>query len=356
MALLLLACVLLAPAVAQAHQQGRSYCTVRTAAGGLDVSVETAAEHLVPVIALSSRTPSDTELRAAEPRLMQALEDRVTAWTPDGPCRFEPEHIELQSREGTRTVVAHVRFRCPPGPVTLRNTFRMDVEPSSEVVCAIDSRAWVFRLGLEERDVGTPPRIGEVISSFLGLGAVHVFGGPDHVLFVLALLIAAARAGATESGWRVLRHTALVATGFTLGHSLTLGLAALDIVRVDSRLTESAIALSVIVVAVENALVARPRYRLATATVFGLVHGFGFATVLADTELPRRGQLWALLGFNLGIELAQLALVLVLLPLLLLLARRTSYERYVTRPTSVLIALVGSAWLIDRVFALELGI
>ncbi len=339
-----------------AHQQGRSFCTVHTVPGGLQLSLETATEHLVPVIALSSQKPSDEELSSAEPRLMQALEDSVQGRTPEGPCRFEPGGMELRDRDGVRTVDASFTLLCPPGPVTLRNTFRLDVDPRSEVLCAIDGAAWVFRVGLEERDVGTPPGLGEVVKSFIGLGAIHVFGGPDHVLFVLALLIAAAKLAREETTRAGIRRMALVVTGFTVGHSVTLLLAGLDVVRVDSRLTESLIALSIIVVGVENAITAVPRHRLLTALAFGLVHGFGFASVLAETELPRRGQTFALVGFNVGIELAQLAIVLVAFPLFAGLSRRTHYDKFVVRPSSAILVLVGAVWLVDRAFALELGV
>jgi hypothetical protein len=124
-------------------------------------------------------------------------------------------------------------------------------------------------------------------------------------------------------------------------------------VRLDSRLTESVIALSIVVVGVENIVRSEVRWRMLTATLFGLVHGFGFATVLAETELPRRGAVWALLAFNLGIELAQLLIVLVLFPPLALAARRSWFRSGVLIPVSATVALLASLWFVKRAGQLE---
>jgi hypothetical protein len=339
--------VALAASPAQAHQQGRSYCSVTTVPGGLDVTVETSFEHLVPVLGLASPQPSDADVLAARERLAQQLEDRVQARTAEGPCRVASDPPLLATRENTRVAEVTLHYQCPPGPVTLRNTWRFDVDPNGEVVCAIDGAAWVFRAGIEEADLGAPPTLGQVLRSFVGSGALHVFGGIDHVLFIVALLVAAASAR-QKSLVAGLKATAAVVTGFTLGHSVTLIGAGLDWVRLDSRLTESVIALSIVVVGVENIVRSEVRWRMLTATLFGLVHGFGFATVLAETELPRRGAVWALLAFNLGIEAAQLLIVLLLFPPLALAARKSWFRSGVLIPVSATVAVLASVWFVKR--------
>jgi hypothetical protein len=340
-------CLALTTFVAEAHQQGRSYCSVTTVTGGVDVTVETSFEHLVPVLGLSSAQPTDDEVLAARERLAQQLEDRVQARTAAGPCSVTSDPPLLATRENTRVAEVALHYQCPPGPVTLRNTWRFDVDPKSEVVCAVDGAGWVFRVGIEEADLGAPPTLGQVLRSFVVSGAFHVFGGIDHVLFIVALLVAAA-AARQKSLTAGLKATAAVVTGFTLGHSVTLIGAGLDWVRLDSRLTESVIALSIVVVGIENIVRSEVRWRMITATLFGLVHGFGFATVLAETELPRRGAVWALLAFNLGIELAQLAIVLVLFPPLALAARRSWFRSGVLIPISATVAVLASLWFIKR--------
>lgn len=355
-ALLLALCLIAlvgAATPARAHALARSYCTVRTVVGGLDVTIETAAHLLRQPLGLGERTPSDAELIAARERLVQQLIDRVQPRTAAGPCRASAETPELVMRDGERAVRTELHFQCPAGPVTLRNTWRLDVDPGSETVCAVDGSAWVFRLGIDELEVGSPPTLGETLKSFVGLGAVHVFGGIDHMLFVVALLLAAAL-GAGESGIRAgLIAVAGVVTGFTLGHSITLILAGLDVVRVDARITESVIALSIVVVAVENIAAREIRWRFWTASVFGLVHGFGFAYVLAETELPRRGTTLALVAFNVGIELAQLAIVVVLYPALAWSARKSWYRRAVLIPLSAAIATLSAIWFVKRAFDIE---
>ena len=348
---LLLFGLLLAP-TARAHEQGRSYCSVHSVPGGLDLTLETAAEHLGPVLGLASPEPSETELKNASGRLLQTLEDRVQARTPAGACRVEIDEPKLVTREARRQVEATLHFHCPAGPVTLSNAFRLDVDPASEIVCAIDGAAWVFRRGAEQVDVGTPPTLGETLGSFVRSGALHVLGGIDHVLFVVVLLLAAASARADGLG-AGLRAMVGVVTGFTLGHSITLIAAGLGVIRLEPRLTESVIALSIVYVGVENIARQQVHARALTASLFGLVHGFGFASVLAETELPRRGAVWALLAFNVGIELAQLAIVIVLFPLLTLLARRGFYRSGILVPGSASVALLATLWFVKRAAGLE---
>jgi HupE/UreJ protein len=355
-ALIFAACTALAALLfaggAAAHQQGQSYCNVTTVVGGIDVTVETSFEHLVPVLGLGSLKPQDSEILAARDRLAQQLEDHVQARTPAGPCQVASDAPILDTREGVRVAEVTLHYQCPPGPVTLRNTWRFDVDPSSETVCAIDGAAWVFRVGIEEADLGAPPTLGQVMGSFVGSGMLHVFGGIDHVLFIVALLVAAASAR-QESLAAGLKATAAVVTGFTLGHSVTLIGAGLDLVRLPPRLTESVIALSIVVVGVENIARKEIRWRMLTATLFGLVHGFGFATVLAETELPRRGAVWALLAFNLGIEAAQLTIVALLFPPLALAARRSWFRGGMLIPVSATVAVLASLWFVKRAAHVE---
>ena len=339
---------------ARAHTAQRSYCTVRSVVGGLEVEMESAAHLLQQPLGLGTRTPSDAELLEARERLVQQLVDRIQARTSSGRCRVTADEPRLITRDGERAVATVLHFFCPPGPVTLRNTWRLDVEPTSEVVCAVDGAAWVFRAGTEELDVGAPPTLAGTLKAFVGLGAVHVVGGIDHVLFVVLLVVAAALASGEHDLRRGLWAVAGVVTGFTLGHSVTLIAAGLDWLRADARITESVIALSIVVVGIENVLAKQFRWRFWTALVFGLVHGFGFASVLAETELPRRGAVWALLAFNLGIELAQLAIVAVVFPPLALAARKSWYRRALLVPVSIAVAAVASLWFVKRAAGLEL--
>jgi len=143
-----------------------------------------------------------------------------------------------------------------------------------------------------------------------------------------------------------------VVTAFTLAHSITLTLASLQVLSLPSRWVESAIALSVVVAALNNIFPIFRGHRPLAAFAFGLIHGFGFASVLADLGLPQGSLALSLAGFNVGVELGQLAIVAVFLPLAFL-SRKTWFYRQVMTTGSALIALVAAVWLVERVFDLK---
>ena len=143
-------------------------------------------------------------------------------------------------------------------------------------------------------------------------------------------------------------------TAFTVAHSITLSLATLGWISLPSRWVESAIAASVVLAALNNVWPVFHGRRWIVAFGFGLIHGFGFASVLADLGLPQGALALALLGFNVGVELGQLAIVAAFLPLAYLLRRSAFYQRAVMRAGSLLIAALAAAWLVERVFDLKL--
>jgi HupE/UreJ protein len=146
-----------------------------------------------------------------------------------------------------------------------------------------------------------------------------------------------------------------VVTAFTLSHSITLSLAALDVVGLPSRLVESGIALSVLLAALNNVRPVVTRRGWLLAFGFGLVHGFGFASVLADLGLPRGALALALAGFNVGVELGQLSVVLAVVPLIYVLRQARFYRPGVLVGGSAAIAVVAGVWFIGRALGLGLG-
>ena len=177
---------------------------------------------------------------------------------------------------------------------------------------------------------------------FLRLGLEHIWTGYDHLLFLLALLIVC----------RSYRSTLGVVTFFTLAHSLTLALATLDLVSIPPRFVEAAIAGSIVFVAAENLLRRgqEPRGRWALTFGFGLIHGFGFASVLRDLGVGGGNQAVALplFSFNLGVELGQIAVAAVALPLLLLLRRRDGFVAKGVPIISGVVFVAGLVWLVQR--------
>lgn len=183
--------------------------------------------------------------------------------------------------------------------------------------------------------------LGSGFAAFFVEGVAHILGGLDHVLFVIALVSVVATA--TE--------LAKVVTSFTLAHSLTLALGALDLVKVAPRLVEPLIAASIIYVALENVVRAQSRTRLAVTFGFGLVHGFGFSGVLRDLGLSNQRLVPALLGFNLGVEAGQLLIVAPLGPLVWWLRRRPDIYRRARIGTNAAVALVAAYWFVQRITA-----
>lgn len=191
---------------------------------------------------------------------------------------------------------------------------------------------------------------------WIQIGMQHIHGGPDHIAFVLALLLVVVlvRERATvrlREPRSTARATAILVSSFTLAHSLTLIAASLGWLTLPSKPVELLIAISIVYAAVENVFMPAARWRLAMTFVFGLVHGLGFAGALSEL-LPHNRVIAPLLLFNLGVELGQLLVVGVVLPPLWLLARRLGedkYQRRVIVPLSWLLALGGTIWVIQRI-------
>ncbi|MGW8394546.1 HupE/UreJ family protein [Pseudoduganella sp. HUAS MS19] len=180
---------------------------------------------------------------------------------------------------------------------------------------------------------------------YLRHGIWHIWTGYDHVLFLLSLLLPALLA----TSWRLASVDVLrVVTAFTLAHSVTLSLAALQLVALPGRLVESAIAGSVAIAALNNIWPLLRGRRWLAAFTFGLLHGFGFAGVLDDLGLPKGATAQALAAFNIGVELGQLAIVAVFLPLAHALRSTWVYKRLMVKAGSAGIAVLATVWLVER--------
>jgi len=175
---------------------------------------------------------------------------------------------------------------------------------------------------------------------FLVLGVEHILTGYDHVVFLLALLLAGG------AFW----NTAKIVTSFTLAHSITLGLAVLDVVRIPSSVVEPLIAVSIVYVGLENLLQGDLRWRWLLTFGFGLVHGFGFASVLRELGVGAAGVGVAvpLVSFNLGVEMGQVGIMLLALPLIWKLRSQPFFVMRCVPACSLLVTLVGGYWLLQR--------
>ena len=210
----------------------------------------------------------------------------------------------------------------------------------------------------QQFELTAPSRTRQFLA-FVSEGAWHIWTGFDHILFLLALLLPSVlRRG--PDGWRVVEHfrpalvTVLkIVTAFTVAHSTTLTLATLGIVRLPARLVESTIALSVIFAALNNIRPIFAERGWMVAFGFGLVHGFGFANALFDLGLAGGTLALTLVGFNLGVEAGQLAIVAVFVPPAFAWRNSWVYRELTFRFGSVAIVLLAATWMVERVFAIK---
>jgi hydrogenase/urease accessory protein HupE len=177
---------------------------------------------------------------------------------------------------------------------------------------------------------------------FFWEGVKHILEGYDHLAFLIALVTAAT----------MLRQVVVIVTAFTVAHSITLILAARGLVHLPARAVECAIAATIVYVAVENVTRQTPRHRWALTFVFGLIHGFGFANVLRELTLPQDAMVTSLLLFNVGVEAGQLAILAIVWPLLQALGR-AGWGKVVRLGVNGIAAVLGLAWLVDRLFTLR---
>jgi hydrogenase/urease accessory protein HupE len=182
------------------------------------------------------------------------------------------------------------------------------------------------------------------VSSFVLLGFEHILTGYDHILFLISLLLAS----------NSLKYLLKIVTAFTISHSVTLSLAVMNIVTLPSQLVESAIALSIIYIAIENLWKKQFNHRWALTFGFGLIHGLGFAGILREIQIPRGNLFTSLASFNLGVEIGQILVVIVCFFILQLIQRlvKQQWQLQLKRAASVGIIVMASIWLVERVFAI----
>ncbi len=191
-------------------------------------------------------------------------------------------------------------------------------------------------------------------AGFVTEGMRHILGGYDHVLFLLTLLLPAVMRR-TKTGWQpvdrlsqALLPVAMIVTAFTVAHSVTLALAGLKLLSLSSSFIEPAIAVTIVLAAIDNLTPIFRERRAVVTFLFGLIHGFGFAGVLGELDLPTAQFAWALFQFNLGIELGQLFIVAVAVSALFAFRRQRWYAGAVIRGGSVVAIVIGALWFIDR--------
>jgi hypothetical protein len=337
---------------ALAHNPMASWAVARMHDDRVELEVELSAESAWALLGGSPDVPPD--VGAELPRLKELAPSLYQVSAGGVELVANSAEVELREEDGvgfllvyTRPSGGTLRFeaaflrRLPRGhrtALTLKNAG--DKVLRTEVLTAAAS-------SLEAAGGGSTSSAAAGRASsfrgFLKLGVEHILTGYDHLLFLFGLLMACRR----------FSTAAKIVTCFTLAHSLTLALAALDVVSLPARVVEPLIAASIVLVAVEN-IVRRgePGWRWALTFGLGLVHGFGFAGALKEAGLGSSGAalLVPLFSFNLGVELGQAGVAAVLLPLLWKLRDLPAFERYGRNVVSAAIALAGAWWFVTRLF------
>ena len=361
-------------APAMAHKASDSYLVLDVKGQEVSGQWDIALRDIDFAIGLDAN--SDGEITWGE---VKARHAEIAAWAlgrltlqRGGDCSIKvAEHLVNTHTDGTYAVL-RLTGTCPSNTGALALNYRLlfDIDALHRGLLRLDldgvahSAVLAPDTGMLTIKAGETSRLAQ-FGQYLVEGVWHIWIGFDHILFLLALLLPAVlvssvlinkkrvwtgvstfRAALTEVLW--------VVTAFTIAHSITLTLAALQIISLPSRWVESAIAASVVLAAVNNLYPVVERRRWLVAFTFGLIHGFGFASVLTELGLPKDALVLSLLGFNLGVEIGQLAIVAVFLPVTYLLRNTALYRRGVFVGGSILTLLIALVWLAERVFNLKL--
>lgn len=361
----------------QAHKASDAYLQLDESDKGLAVRWDVALRDLDAALDLDTDEDGKltwAEVKAGWPSILSYASSRLKI---DG-CTLRPLRQALERRNDGAYAVMFLTADCAlPNPPVIRYSLFREVDPTHRGIAkvqragqeAIVSLLDPTHVAAAESSTATAGEGGSAASSpsavaavsshrtgwaFLREGIRHILTGYDHVLFLLCLLLPSVmRREAT--GWRPVERlsqavlpVAGIVSAFTVAHSITLALAATNVLSLSPRFIEPAIAVTIILAAIDNLRPVFPVRRVVVAFFFGLIHGFGFAGVLAELNLPTAQFAWALLEFNLGLELGQLMIVAAATTLLFLLRRRPQYRSWVIGGGSFAAIVIGVLWLIER--------
>jgi HupE / UreJ protein len=348
---------------AQAHKASDSYLQIDVSDLGLSVRWDIALRDLDVALDLDANEDGKLtwgEVKAAWPRIQTYAMSRLVI---DG-CALHVTRQALERRNDGAYAALFLASGCvlSKPPVITYSLFR-DVDPTHRGIAKVQRSGKLWALGVldptsaaKSDSMADHPAAAAAIgaSGFLKEGMRHILTGYDHVLFLLCLLLPSVLRQ-TQQGLRPVEKLsqavlpiAGIVTAFTVAHSITLGLAAMKVISLSPAFIEPAIAVTIILAAVDNIW---PIFRVPRVTVtffFGLIHGFGFAGVLAELGLPTVDFAWALLQFNIGLEVGQLMIVVSVTSILFLLRQRPQYPGWMLRGGSIAAMLIGAVWLVER--------
>ena len=364
---------------ARAHKPSDSYLTVRATQNQNDLTLrwDIALRDLDYVLTLDRDGNGELtwgEVRPREADITRLAISRLAFTASGQACPLERSApMMLDTHSDGNYAVLSLTAKCPlldaeKTVLTARYSMLFDVDPSHRGLVqwigpgqdpASAAQALVFGTESAEQTLTLQPAgRWQTFRQYLVDGVWHIWIGYDHILFLLSLLLPAVLLRRNNQ-WEPaptlggsFKEVLKVVTAFTLAHSITLSLAAMGIISLPSRLVESVIAASVVLAALNNLRGTIEGKRWVMAFVFGLIHGFGFASVLADLGLPKEALVVALIGFNAGVEVGQLSIVAVFLPVAFVLRKTRFYRVGVLTGGSLIVAALASWWLVQRLFDL----
>jgi hypothetical protein len=349
-----------------AHKPSDSYLTIT--GGGVQLSAEwdIALKDLEFLIGLDADQNGDItwgELKAQRQAIAAHALSRLRITADGQDCELHVVQLLVTRHSDGAYAVLALETNCPGDAAVLSIHYNLlfDVDPTHRGLVLYTNGAVAnthvlspTRPTLELRT--TESRLAQSFVEYVREGVWHIWIGFDHILFLLSLLLPAVLLR-RENSWQSVEvfgpacmAVLKIVTVFTLAHSITLWLAVMEYVSLPGWLVEATIALSIVVTALNNLYPVLPLSGWMIAFVFGLVHGFGFANVLVDLGLSHATLAVALLGFNVGVELGQMAIVLVFFPVAYLLRGTFVYQWLLFRVGSVLIAVIAALWMYERLF------
>lgn len=353
---------------AAAHKPSDSYLTLEHDGSAVRGQWDIALRDLDGAIGLDANGDGEItwgEVRARQAEIAAYAMSRLDVSSGGAACTLDVgEQLIDQHTDGSYAVL-RLSGSCPQSGPALLIDYRLlfDIDPTHrglmQYVHASRSDSVIFSSDARTQTLGAGTAWTQLIA-YVHEGVWHIWLGFDHILFLLSLLLPAVlrrakRAWLPVSSFRsAFWDVAKIVTAFTIAHSITLSLAALGLVSLPSRWVESAIALSVVLAAVNNVFPLIHHGRWIAAFGFGLIHGFGFASALKDLGLPTGSLALSLFGFNVGVELGQLAIVCAFLPAAYALRATWAYRRIVLAGGSVAIAAIAGVWLVERALNLQL--
>ena len=364
LSLLVLAIVALFSSTASAHKPSDSYLTLSKTAHGAQGRWDIALRDLDAAVGLDQDRDGVIhwgELKARLPVIIAYASGRLSGRTPGGPCALQLTPVGVVAHSDGKYVALDLALSCPgdAAKMVLRYDLLFEIDAQHRAVLRFsDGNGQPEVFGKARREV-TLSQSSPRFSAIVRLGIEHILSGYDHLLFLTALLLPAVLRR-RDCKWQpapdfrsVIGEVLRTVTAFTIAHSLTLALSAAHWVVLPSRFVESAIAASIVLAALNNLFPVLDADR-SLAFGLGLLHGFGFAAVLSDVGVSGWSFVRTLFGFNLGVELGQLAVVFALLPVLYGLRKSRQYPNWGMPIASCAVLLVACVWFAERAFNLKL--